>query len=180
MGTYVPGTLETDQKKVIMSLQQIGPKLDTATANIATNTANIATNTANIATNTTNISTLQTKTSGYESAWTSYTPTISAASGTITTSSATGAYKANGKTVFINIAVTITTNGTGAGTVKATLPLASKNATNLMGRDIAITGNTLAGTALPTASTIDIIAYNNTYPGTNGAILVLSGVYETT
>lgn len=28
MATYVPGTLETDQKKVIMSLQQIGPRLD--------------------------------------------------------------------------------------------------------------------------------------------------------
>jgi hypothetical protein len=35
MATYVPGTLETDPKKVIMSLQQIGPGLDTANANIA-------------------------------------------------------------------------------------------------------------------------------------------------
>lgn len=50
--TYVPGTLESDPKKIVMSLQQIGPRLDTANGNITTNTANIATNTANIATNT--------------------------------------------------------------------------------------------------------------------------------
>lgn len=48
--TYVPGTLETDLKKVIMSLQQIGPRLDTANGNVATNTANIATNATNITT----------------------------------------------------------------------------------------------------------------------------------
>jgi hypothetical protein len=36
MTTYVPGTLETDPKKQNMSLQQIGPKLDTAITDIAT------------------------------------------------------------------------------------------------------------------------------------------------
>lgn len=36
MSTYVPGTLETDPKKLVMSLQQLGPKLDTNTAAIAT------------------------------------------------------------------------------------------------------------------------------------------------
>lgn len=49
MATYVPGTDESDHKKQNMSLQQIGPKLDTATTNIATNTTNIATNTTAIA-----------------------------------------------------------------------------------------------------------------------------------
>lgn len=47
-GTYVPGTGETDPKKINMSLQQVGPKIDTATANIATNTADIATNAGDI------------------------------------------------------------------------------------------------------------------------------------
>jgi hypothetical protein len=47
--TYVPGTLESDPKKIVMSLQQIGPRLDAANGNIATNAANIATNTAAIA-----------------------------------------------------------------------------------------------------------------------------------
>jgi hypothetical protein len=39
--TYVPGTREDDPKKIVMSLQQLGPKTDTNTANIATNTTNI-------------------------------------------------------------------------------------------------------------------------------------------
>lgn len=50
MTIYVPGTEEKDPKKVIMSLQQIGPRLATAETDIDTNTADIATNTANIAT----------------------------------------------------------------------------------------------------------------------------------
>lgn len=39
MTTYVPGTLETDLKKVIMSLQQIGPKLDTVQGSYVTSIA---------------------------------------------------------------------------------------------------------------------------------------------
>jgi hypothetical protein len=42
MATYVPGTLESDPKKLVMSLQQVGPKLDGAVSDIATNTADIA------------------------------------------------------------------------------------------------------------------------------------------
>jgi hypothetical protein len=45
---YAPGTLETDQKKQNMALQQQASAITTATTNIATNTANIATNTAAI------------------------------------------------------------------------------------------------------------------------------------
>lgn len=58
MTYYVPGTEETDQKKVIMSLQQTAGNTATNTTNIATNTANIATNTANIATNTATLAAL--------------------------------------------------------------------------------------------------------------------------
>lgn len=42
MTIYVPGTEEKDPKRVIMSLQQIGPRLETAETNITTNTTNIA------------------------------------------------------------------------------------------------------------------------------------------
>lgn len=45
---YVPGVEETDLKKVIRSLQNIGGAAATATDNIATNTTNIATNTASL------------------------------------------------------------------------------------------------------------------------------------
>lgn len=49
MVIYVPGTEEKDPKKVIMSLQQIGPATSTNTTSIVTNTADIVTNTAAIA-----------------------------------------------------------------------------------------------------------------------------------
>ncbi|RTE91910.1 hypothetical protein [Bradyrhizobium sp. LVM 105] len=45
---YAPGTLETDQKKQNMALQQQASAIATATTDIATNTASISANTANI------------------------------------------------------------------------------------------------------------------------------------
>jgi hypothetical protein len=58
MATYIPGTEEQDQKKVIMSLQQVGPKLDTAMDDIATNTADIATQAGDIASLQSDVATL--------------------------------------------------------------------------------------------------------------------------
>lgn len=197
---YAPGTLETDPKKQNMALQQQASSIKTATAdiatntadiatsaaNIATNTADIATNTANIATNTTNIGTnatnisaLQTKTTGYEAAWTAYTPTITASSGTFTSVAATGRYLSIGKTIHISVTITITTNGTAAGFVKATLP-ATVGAGNyvIAGRGNAASGNMLMGRLLASSTTLDVFNYNNSYPGNNGEVLMLSGVYE--
>jgi hypothetical protein len=58
-------------------------------------------------------------------AWTTYTPTITSGSGTPTTTSASGRYKQIGKTVIVEIIATLTTIGTAAGSVIATLPVAS-------------------------------------------------------
>lgn len=60
-------------------------------------------------------------------AWTTYTPTITSQTGTITTSSAAGRYQQRGKTVVLQISIVITTVGTGAGSVIATLPLTAVN-----------------------------------------------------
>jgi hypothetical protein len=49
MALYVPGTEETDPKKIIMSQQLVAGQTTTNTTAIATNTADIATNTAAIA-----------------------------------------------------------------------------------------------------------------------------------
>jgi hypothetical protein len=179
MATYVPGTLESDPKKLVMSLQQIGPRLDGAVSDIATNTTNIATNTINIATNTTNIATLQTKTSGYESAWTAYTPTIDAAAGSFTTVSGVGRYKQIGKTVFFTVTITITTNGTASSWVRATLPNSTTAAANfsLSGRDDTA-GIELHARITSGATRADIFKIDGTYPGADGKTLFLSGVYE--
>lgn len=63
-------------------------------------------------------------------AWTTYTPTVTAQTGTPTTTTATGRYKQIGKTLFLNVLVTITTVGTATGAVNASLPFTAVTATN--------------------------------------------------
>lgn len=113
-------------------------------------------------------------------AWTTYTPTITSGTGTITTSSAIGRFKTLGKTVFIQISVTITTNGTGANFVQATLPINSSGVANysVVGYN-STTAKLIAGLMPNTASTvIRMFQYDGTYPATSGDIINISGVYE--
>jgi len=110
--------------------------------------------------------------------WTDFTPTITPGSGSFTAVSATGRYRKRGKSVDFAISVTITTNGTAAGNVTATLPV-SRNTTvpqAAAGRESGVTGKSLV--AALNASNMNIFFYDNTYPGANGAVLNVTGVYE--
>jgi hypothetical protein len=110
--------------------------------------------------------------------WTAYTPTITAGSGTITTVSATGRYIRNGATVQLQIAVTMTTNGTGAGNIYATLPVqAAAHEYVIAGRNNT-TGKMLQGDIISGATEIRIFDYTNAYPIANGQIIYVSGSYE--
>ena len=62
-----------------------------------------------------------------QTAWTTYTPSVTAGAGTFGSVSATGRYKQIGKTVFVSIDVTITTNGTANNYFIVTAPTASAN-----------------------------------------------------
>jgi hypothetical protein len=113
--------------------------------------------------------------------WIAYTPTVSAASGTITSASATGFYKVFGKTVHVQITIVITTNGTGADTVRATLPFTASTS------DFVLNGYSFSGgTGLvcpifsfdPTR--VHSLRYDGAYPGADGASLLVSGTYEMT
>ena len=118
--------------------------------------------------------------SGVAAAWTPYTPTVTAGSGTFTTVSATGRYLRIGKLMNIQIAVTITTNGTAAGAVQATLPAtAGAGVYVLAGRETVVAGKMLQGNIAPGGTTVNIFNYDNSYSGSNGAILIVSGSYET-
>lgn len=120
---------------------------------------------------------------GYESAWTAWTPTVSASSGTFTTlGTVTARYKQIGKTVFFYITIPITTNGTAAGFVQATLPIAAANTTtqSAQGRDTGLTGKQLSARILQNTTTMQVTFYDATYPGANGAAISMSGTYETT
>ncbi len=112
-------------------------------------------------------------------AWTAYTPTVSSASGTITTASATGKSTQIGKTAFVDMAITITTNGTGAGAVLATLPITGFSATRILGygRANVVSGNQLQARGSST-SQVAIYNYNGTYPGVNTEVLLVTVIYE--
>lgn len=113
--------------------------------------------------------------------WAPYTPTFASTSGTITTASATGYYYLSGKTVFFKVRASITTNGTGADALKFTLPITSKAGqlpANCSGRESATTGAMLSGTVAAGTSSLVVRAYNNGYPGANGAVIDVTGFYE--
>lgn len=113
-----------------------------------------------------------------DQAWISYTPTITASSGTFTTVSATGKYAHVGGGVAVTITITITTNGTAAGAILATLPVASASSAIICGRENAVTKMMCQGYVASGASSVSITKYDNTYPGGNAYIIILSGVYE--
>ena len=111
-------------------------------------------------------------------AYTLYTPTVTAQAGTFTTVAGAIRYKKRGRFVFINVTVTITTNGTAATSVLVTLPVAPTTASNqiLSGRNYTA-GTVIAGLISGTSSA-QILRYDATYPGANATVLVLTGVYE--
>lgn len=110
--------------------------------------------------------------------WTAYTPTVTAGSGTFTTVSATGRWKSIGKTIFVQISITITTNGTAATNILATLPVAAgAGIYAVVGRETA--GQTAIDGVIAAASiAVSIRKYDASYPGATGAVLNLSGCYE--
>lgn len=114
--------------------------------------------------------------------WQTYTPTVSASSGTITTAAATGRYKVDGNLVHVQINITITTNGTGAGGLIATLPIAVPNISGisrtLIGREQTSTGHIVQGYITPNSSSVAIYFYDNSYPGASGRTINVNGVYE--
>jgi hypothetical protein len=118
---------------------------------------------------------------GVNESWTAYTPTVTTASGTITTlGTVIGRYQKIGKQLSITLAVAITTNGTGAVAIQATLPtgLAAAADQVLVGRENSVTGNQCQGVISAGANIINITRYDNAYPGGNGHRVLLTGVIE--
>ncbi len=118
--------------------------------------------------------------SGIAKAWTAYTPSISAGTGTFTSVSATGRYLTAGKVTFIQISVTVTTNGSAASFVIATLPVAAGGGSLYVvaGRDHAASGKLLQCFVAAASSNLFILNYDNTYPAVSGSVLHISGCYE--
>lgn len=113
----------------------------------------------------------------------SWAPTVTAGSGTITTVSAAGRFLEMGKLLMLSVTITITTNGTGATSILCPLPsgfTAVGSANVLAGRAANVSGKMLqafVGTGGSTTS-LFILNYDNSYPGADGEILLVSGMIE--
>lgn len=108
---------------------------------------------------------------------TSWTPTVTASSGTFTTVSATGKYALIGGLYFIRAIITITTVGSAAGIARFTLPTTATEAAVFYGRETGSAGNQLQGSVAASSDTVDVVTYNNAFPGASGATLTVSGFY---
>lgn len=90
-----------------------------------------------------------------------------------------GRYRRDGTTTSLLLDLPITTNGTGAGAVTATLPLAASGVITSVtgGREFDASGKALTGQI--TGSSVGIRFYDNTYLGADGVRIRLNGYYET-
>jgi hypothetical protein len=115
-------------------------------------------------------------------AWSTYTPTITAQSGTFTTVSATGRYKQTGKTVVVVIDVVITTAGTAAQSLKATLPVNARASTVYSGSAYEYNATGLSGSCvIVPAFGADIVSSRDATGTTfiaNGRSVVMTITYE--
>ena len=107
-----------------------------------------------------------------------YTPTVTAGTGTFTTVSAVGKATKIGDLWFVNITVTVTTNGTAATNVQVTLPpgLTASARCGFQGRENGTSGKALAGDVLTGQTTLTFANYDNTYPAANGSSLNVFGI----
>lgn len=119
------------------------------------------------------------------SAWTAYTPTITSTGGTVTgaTITTSGRYKQIGKTVFLQVSVTLTNIGSGSptGAVQASLPVGlNPSASFPFNGSTVATNNGKSGYAFVSSAGTDVKAQDST--GTsfwiNGYALVMGVTYE--
>lgn len=111
-------------------------------------------------------------------AWAAFTPVLSCGAGTLTSASATGKWKQFlGKSVGVQITATITTNGTCATSITATLPFTSNNDCQLA----AMTNNSalaVNGRVAASATSVTLFKYDGTYPGASGDKVYAAGICE--
>lgn len=110
--------------------------------------------------------------------WTTWAPSVASSTGTITSLSTNYArFTQLGKLILVNLEIDITTNGTGSLNVAFSLPVAAKNRSAVFYGKELVTGKTLMGLFFA-AGLVGMTFYDGTYPGADGAELVIGGAYE--
>lgn len=116
---------------------------------------------------------------GTDGLWVAYNPTVTTATGAVTAFTATGKYTTIGKTCIFNASVTVTTNGTGAGEFRISIPFPANSLAIVVGRETMLTGTDLTGSiTMGNPTYAAVYKYNNDYPATDGAVIRISGSYE--
>lgn len=107
------------------------------------------------------------------------TPTAASEIGTITTQSTVMYTAVFGKITFINLTITITSAGTGSGFLNVSLPSTSLRAVEFAGGETGVTGSAVTGRVLAGGTQVSIKLYNAVTCIASGAVVTLSGFYET-
>ena len=118
-------------------------------------------------------------------AWTTYTSTVTAGTGTFTTVSGTIYYKQIGKTVFMQIQIVVTSNGSASGNIFFSLPVNVSGASGgfyygISREEAGVASNPTGYVRFATddPSRASIQSLTNTYMGGTGAVIRASGVYQ--
>ena len=106
-----------------------------------------------------------------------FTSTVTPGSGSFTTVSGTVDYFITGKEIFVEVYITITTNGTAASYIQCTLPIAPIRDTPMTGREMAVVG-TLSNVKADNTLGAFILTATLTYPGGDGYELAAKGNYR--
>lgn len=123
----------------------------------------------------------RTKIGGEEiNAWANYTPTISASSGTITTSNAVSGscrWAKINNIVYFTVVIQVTTKGTGAGSLRFTLPETASKDTVAHGYES--TGGAILTALIASASNVvNVYKTNGADPLTDATFYRIVGFYE--
>jgi hypothetical protein len=104
---------------------------------------------------------------------------ISSAAGSIGSASGYCRWRKVGTRVQASVNISIVTNGTASGAISTTLPFTVKENTLFTGRANSVSGKMLQGFIAANGSTLSVMNYDGTYPGSNGETLLLTGTAET-
>lgn len=111
----------------------------------------------------------------FETRWLTYAAQVTASSGSLTTvGTVTTTYQVVGSSLYFSHNVTITTNGTGAGQLRVTLPFTPASVGVTAGKENGLTGKELLGNS--NTNFIAYVFYDGTYPGGNGAVILGGGI----
>jgi len=110
--------------------------------------------------------------------WVTFTPTLAPQTGSFTTVAATGRYYQLGKLVFVNFGITITTNGTAAGYIDVSVPVAPNAILGHVGCGKNQLDSTSLNVKVVSTANFRVRKYDGTYPGVDGALLECSITYE--